>query len=892
MRNRHLLLTLTLAGALGAVACGDDGGSGSPDARLPDAAIDAPACVPVDDGNPCTEDLCENNTPVNNPTPGAACPMGGTCDSAGMCIVPSCTDGTMNGTETGVDCGGSCAPASTCDTGEGCAVAADCTSGVCGAGNTCAAPACGDGVVQAGEMCDDGNMTNGDGCDDGAGGACRPTGCGNGVVTGTETCDDGNTTNGDGCDNNCTATGCGNGVTTAGETCDDGNTAAADGCSATCATETGYTCTGAPSACATVCGDGVMAGAETCDDGNTAALDGCSATCRTELTEIEPNEDGTPSTGGSGIAGNDFDIGGTLAVDNATAQGVILASGGAVNVLAALSVGAAPGTAGDEDVFAIRNDTAAAVELRVDVWNRAAGFGLGVACGTSIDTGLNLRDAAGVVLASNDDRNGATDRCSGAGLVLAPGATVYAHVVEYGDDVVIPEYGVQIQLVPVACGDGRQVPGYEECDDGNTTAGDGCSATCTVEGTAEVEPNEDGTPSTGGSGITGNDFDVGGTLAVTNATAQGVHDINTGGKIWLASLSVGPAPGTAGDEDVFAVTNAGTVPWEVQADTWDPTLGRGRSCVVDTGINVRNAAGVVSVSNDQTPTGGNCSRVIFVLTPGQTRYVHVTEFGDNSVVPRYVLELTRRPVICGDGVVTAGAEACDDGNTTAGDGCSATCTVEPNYGCSGSPSVCTPNPFTPITLGCTDMSTGTTTLSATGDDTLVATAALPFPVTTYGTVHTHFAASTNGWIALLTSATATRPTSSTAGNATTVPSTASPNDILAPFWDDLVMTTPGLVTKTTGVAGSQVFTVQWQGTLYLVTGSSVTFQLQLHENGPIEYHYCAGAPGTTTTGADRISGSSATIAAENAAGTVGSAVSINTANVITWGTTAYRWVIP
>ncbi len=42
---------------------------------------------------------------------------------------------------------------------------------------------------------------------------------------------------------------------------------------------------------------------------------------------------------------------------------------------------------------------------------------------------------------------------------------------------------------------------------------------------------------------------------------------------------------------------------------------------------------------------------------------------------------------CGDGYVDT-FDACDDGNTTAGDGCSATCTVESGYLCSGSPSAC------------------------------------------------------------------------------------------------------------------------------------------------------------------------------------------------------------
>src|SRR5262249_54070249 len=44
------------------------------------------------------------------------------------------------------------------------------------------------------------------------------------------------------------------------------------------------------------------------------------------------------------------------------------------------------------------------------------------------------------------------------------------------------------------------------------------------------------------------------------------------------------------------------------------------------------------------------------------------------------------PPVCGDGEVIG--EACDDGNTTGGDGCSAGCTVEPGYACTGSPSTC------------------------------------------------------------------------------------------------------------------------------------------------------------------------------------------------------------
>ncbi|MBX5482374.1 MAG: DUF4215 domain-containing protein [Myxococcaceae bacterium] len=44
---------------------------------------------------------------------------------------------------------------------------------------------------------------------------------------------------------------------------------------------------------------------------------------------------------------------------------------------------------------------------------------------------------------------------------------------------------------------------------------------------------------------------------------------------------------------------------------------------------------------------------------------------------------------CGDGVI-AGAEQCDDGDVDFNDGCNSDCEVEPGYACSGTPSVCAP----------------------------------------------------------------------------------------------------------------------------------------------------------------------------------------------------------
>jgi len=107
--------------------------------------------------------------------------------------------------------------------------------------------------------------------------------CGNGTKEGTEECDDGNQIDTDSCSNACknnTAAPltCGNGTLDDGETCDDSNVVSGDGCSALCTTESGYTCTGAPSVCTAnaVCGNGIKEGTEECDEDTPI----CTADCK------------------------------------------------------------------------------------------------------------------------------------------------------------------------------------------------------------------------------------------------------------------------------------------------------------------------------------------------------------------------------------------------------------------------------------------------------------------------------------------------------------------------------------------------------------------------------------------------------------------------------------
>ena len=68
--------------------------------------------------------------------------------AANACVAANCTDTTLNGTESDVDCGGS--DCKRCIVGAICRTGADCDTGVCAAGR-CAAATCTDGIKNQGE---------------------------------------------------------------------------------------------------------------------------------------------------------------------------------------------------------------------------------------------------------------------------------------------------------------------------------------------------------------------------------------------------------------------------------------------------------------------------------------------------------------------------------------------------------------------------------------------------------------------------------------------------------------------------------------------------------------------------------------------------------------------
>ncbi len=114
----------------------------------------SPAC------NDGTQNGAETDVDCGGPTcapcgPNKSCLLGTDC-AGGQCAglplkcTPDCSDGVKNNSETDVDCGGGTCPL--CDVGSTCGGATDCLGGVCsGSPKKCQAPTCSDGVQNQGE---------------------------------------------------------------------------------------------------------------------------------------------------------------------------------------------------------------------------------------------------------------------------------------------------------------------------------------------------------------------------------------------------------------------------------------------------------------------------------------------------------------------------------------------------------------------------------------------------------------------------------------------------------------------------------------------------------------------------------------------------------------------
>ncbi len=463
-----------------------------------------------DDGNVANDDGCDMNCLLecgNGQLDGAEeCDDGNVddLDACGNdCLDNFCGDGEVNNGEQ-------CDDGNVID-GDGCQ-------------STCLNPVCGDGVQDAGEECDDGNLVDGDGCQS----TCLNPVCGDGVQDAGEECDDGNLVDGDVCQSSCLNPVCGDGVQwMAGEECDDGNVVDGDGCQSTCLNP--------------VCGDSVhrRPAGEECDDGNLVDGDGCQSTCptwrsaataswmpaRSATTATRPTVTAATRTASIPVCGD-----GVLDAGEECDDGNLVDGDGCRNSCSSTRLrrrhprrgrgvrrrqpgrrrrlpGQLPGSGlrrrhRRRRRGVRRRQPGRRRRLSVDLQEpglrrRRPGRGRGMRR-RQHDRWRRLRcDCTiepicgdSIVDAGEECDDGNTtdgDGCQGNCLDPVCGDSIVDAGEECDDGNLVDGDGCQSTCLNPVCGDGVQDAG-EECDDGNLVDGDGCQTTCTEPGLRRRRP--------------------------------------------------------------------------------------------------------------------------------------------------------------------------------------------------------------------------------------------------------------------------------------------------------------------------------------------------------------------------------------------------------------------
>lgn len=569
---------------------------------------------------------------------------------------------------------------------------------------------CGNGTIESNEACDDGNTESGDGCsatcevEDGY--ACPESGkctkdetpgdhedpadkpkdptdgpkddpapeklCGNSQLDDDESCDDGNDASGDGCSDACAIEdgyrcdkagkpcariSCGNGLLDEGESCDAGDLAldyGEDACTPQCAPahfcgdglheavdiEYGEECDdgdrnvapdseAAYEACSTscrrlnFCGDGKVSHDEQCDDANTENDDGCSADCKYE----------------QGFACS-------------TAMGKTVCT---------------PIDCGNGKLDAYKGESC-------DDGNRIALDGCSPAC--QIERGWTCEtDASGKSSCLNTCGNGILDKdtgetCDDGELNDGDGCSANCQI-EAGYACETPDkpdaQGKKLsKCYARACGDGFAV-GSEECDDGNSKDGDGCSKFC------KREPNHN-CPAAGGPC----EKDVCGDSKVTGDETCDEGNAQPSGGCVSCKIQFGwecNTPGAACTKT--AVCGDGVFQGSEECDDKNTENGDGCSdtCAVEPGYKCSGAPSVCekgTCGDGILQKGEECDDGNLVAGDGCSPECTSEMFFDcaNGLC---------KPT-CGDGM-TLDSEECDDGNLVAGDGCSPLCKIEHGFSC-------------------------------------------------------------------------------------------------------------------------------------------------------------------------------------------------------------------
>ncbi|MEU1240943.1 carboxypeptidase regulatory-like domain-containing protein [Micromonospora parva] len=158
------------------------------------------------------------------------------------------------------------------------------------------------------------------------------------------------------------------------------------------------------------------------------------------------------------------------------------------------------------------------------------------------------------------------------------------------------------------------------------------------------------------------------------------------------------------------------------------------------------------------------------------------------------------------------------------------------------------------TVGASGYVAASTVIPLTGDDESTSVT-LPFPMRYHGGTYSTAAVYTNGLLSF-------QPQDDPFGWYGFLPDGDAPNAVVAPFWEDLVADESSSIrSQLTGVAPNRSFAVEWRNMAFYDGSDRTTFELVLHEDGRIVFHY-----GEMTSPRQR--GDAAVIGLENGSGTV------------------------
>jgi len=163
------------------------------------------------------------------------------------------------------------------------------------------------------------------------------------------------------------------------------------------------------------------------------------------------------------------------------------------------------------------------------------------------------------------------------------------------------------------------------------------------------------------------------------------------------------------------------------------------------------------------------------------------------------------------------------------------------------------SPEPSVTFSWVDITGTGTYLPLNGDDTYGGPYAIGFDFFFYGESYSMFNISTNGFITF-------GPGSPSLSNYP-IPSSYSPNNYIAPYWDDLVVGSSELIIETIGAEPDRRLVLEWLNVNRYGNSSLMTFEIILEEaTGHIWFQYA------TMNG---MTGDGATVGMENADGSIG-----------------------